>query len=726
MSDLHIKSTRLPTGDSGTQVAPTVQLLLIALRCWWKIATPIGVLLAVGASFLVIYLVEPNYTATTWILIAERTEGILPNHSGENHAKFVQNKLESMKSPPVLDRVASLPAVANTPELANAVDPTQALRSRLRIRPQGQSDYFLIEFTSVVAEKAALVPNEVAKAFLEMHQQSESKRSDRTIQLLQEQQATQQADVQSQRETLTDLSMRLTGKNPFSTDVKGEVVQTRNPIADIQAELVSVEVDHAVLKARIQAQLELMKKLSFTPLLSQVERLVESSPEVIAIRQRIADTQTKQKGHEASSVNLQKNPLYDALRKQLAADQSLLERVLVQYRTSIADDLEKNARMVRQDEITAMQHELERYELTIQFLQEKLASGIKSQTEFKGGTLDLEFRRADYERSSKLYDRISDRILSLKMEQRWPDRVEIYKEAIVPNGPDEAIPYKQVGLAGLAAFFIPFGIALAAEWYFRRVSGRDQLEIQGRLMVVGEVPQLPRLAKVGPRGRQQPNRDLQLFEESIDGLRTYLMLAESMRGLQVLAIASAVSREGKTSLAAQLAVSIARATREPTLLIDGDMRSPEIHDIFSVECGPGLAEVLKGDQSAEDAIEMDFSDNLHLLTAGRLSANPHSLLGNGRFAEVIEKLRTKYRYIIIDSPPILPANEALVIARVADAAILCVRRDFSRMDQTREAFKRLETAGVKVAGAVLNGIPMTNYAHRYGSYYYSRSAPTLA
>jgi Mrp family chromosome partitioning ATPase len=105
-----------------------------------------------------------------------------------------------------------------------------------------------------------------------------------------------------------------------------------------------------------------------------------------------------------------------------------------------------------------------------------------------------------------------------------------------------------------------------------------------------------------------------------------------------------------------------------------------------------------------------------------LANSPHRLAGNGEFAGLLDKLRGMYRYIIVDTPPILPASEALVMARAADAAVLCARRDYSRVDQVAEAYARLQAAGVKAAGAVLNGIPVRNYAQRYGSYYYTRNA----
>jgi succinoglycan biosynthesis transport protein ExoP len=185
-------------------------------------------------------------------------------------------------------------------------------------------------------------------------------------------------------------------------------------------------------------------------------------------------------------------------------------------------------------------------------------------------------------------------------------------------------------------------------------------------------------------------------------------------------VTSAVNHEGKTSVAAQLAVSIARASGEPTLLIDGDMRSPGVHRVFEIPLEPGLAEVLGGRCPLESAIVTTWSDTVHLLPGGRLHASPHQLLGNGAVHSLLRKVSASYRYVILDTPPVLAAGETLILAKAADASLVCAMRDVSRTDQVTRAYERLAAVGVRLIGTVLNGVPTRRYTYRYGSYGYSR------
>lgn len=166
-----------------------------------------------------------------------------------------------------------------------------------------------------------------------------------------------------------------------------------------------------------------------------------------------------------------------------------------------------------------------------------------------------------------------------------------------------------------------------------------------------------------------------------------------------------------------MAVSIARACEEKVLIIDGDMRSPDVHRVLGTASGPGLAELLAHRITLDDGPIIPWASRVDVLPAGRLDGSPHGLLGNGRFGELLAELRPLYRYIVIDTPPVLAASESVVLNREADASILCTMRDVSRVDQVDETHSRLLAAGARPARIVLNGVPTRQYGYHYGEYY---------
>jgi len=314
---------------------------------------------------------------------------------------------------------------------------------------------------------------------------------------------------------------------------------------------------------------------------------------------------------------------------------------------------------------------------------------------------------------------ISARISRLRTEMTAPAKVTLLKKADPPTQPSSAFPTNKVALYSLICFAVPFGLAVLWEKLVCRVDGPQQLW-QADLAVVGEIARLPVSSRFSTRPSASVGRDVSLFEESIDSLRTCLVLSENGAESRVLVVTSAVSGEGKTSVASQLAVSIARASGEPTLLIDADMRSPDVHNVFDVANEPGLAQVLSHECSIDEAIITSWSNYVHIMPAGVLRASPHKLLGDGAIKSFLAEVSARYKHVIIDTSPILSASESLVLAKAADATLLCAMRDVSRVDQVQKAYERLLNIGARPLGTVLNGVPTNRYAYLYGVYAYAR------
>lgn len=705
--------------DEAAQFRP--QTILIALRYWWKVVIPLGILLGVGAGAAMFYSSKPVYTAAYWLIIRERPHVMLTQEAPTDMRKFVENQLELIKSPRVIDEVVGIAAVASTPELrSQGRDPASLLRKQLKIRALGRSDYFVIEFTSVDREKAALIVNKVAEAYLDLQRSTQHKIQSLTIGLLDKELAAQQTLVERYRSNVRLMTKQLTGTEAFPAGPSSNRIEIRTAASELESKLIAAEVELALWKAKVEAEKGVLQNQSTDPSEAEILRQVEGSEVVLTLVAQIESMKAKLKDFERVSTNFERNAAYQRLKSDLKIEEERLVTLRKDGHEAIKTHLRSTASAKRDTRLTELDQSLSNAQYAVQFLTEKVGKDKQGRKAEQGESLELEFARADYERSSAICEALANRCLTMRMEQRAPSQVEQFEAAKPPSSPDGEPPYKKMLIVALGAMFLPWACAVAIEHFSRRVTTRDQLESMGGVSVVGEITTFPRRRR--PRGQHEsPNRELQLFEESIDGLRTYLKVVQSLSGMQTLAVTSAVSREGKTSLAAQLAISLASATGQPTLLIDGDMRSPDIHRAFDQDRGPGLVEVLRGQVPVEEAIREDFSDSLHVLTAGCLDVSPHSLLGASDFAELIAKLKGRYAHIVIDTPPLLAASESLLMACVADATILCARRDFSRVHQTIEAYSRLRSAGVKIAGAVLNGIPTKSYVYRYGSYYHDRN-----
>ena len=210
--------------------------------------------------------------------------------------------------------------------------------------------------------------------------------------------------------------------------------------------------------------------------------------------------------------------------------------------------------------------------------------------------------------------------------------------------------------------------------------------------------------------------------ESMDGIRTRLLHAGRSETLRVVMVGSAVSGEGKTTLASHLAASLARGGRR-TLLVDGDLRNPAVHKLFDMADGPGFSELLRGETRTGTG-RAEYASGKSLL-AGRRRLRPSALQAlaqEGILRNVFDELKEHYDFLIVDVSPVLPVADALLIGEHADAALLSVLRNVSRLPAVHAAQQRLASLGIRVLGAVVIGEGM----EAYGQVRYPTKAPAAA
>jgi len=314
--------------------------------------------------------------------------------------------------------------------------------------------------------------------------------------------------------------------------------------------------------------------------------------------------------------------------------------------------------------------------------------------------------------------KIFERREQLQIEGRAESQVALLDPATKPRFPEGTTLVKKLAAVGIGTFAFPFIALIGWNLLHGRVFDRQQLEHGFDVRIVSEVAALPTRPLIPrPGGERAYQLQSHLFEESVNSLRTALSVDERHEDCQVLVVASAVSGEGKTNLASQLAMSFSHVATGKVIIVDGDLRAPSIHEMFDVKPGPGLAEVLRGECTIDDVVLMDWGDKLFVIPAGSAgNTSPAHLFSGRRFRDFVAELRTRYEKIIIDVAPVLCASETLIIAKQADGVVMCALHDYSRSAQIKQGYDRLVGAGVKVVGAVLNGAPVRKYSYSYRGY----------
>jgi capsular exopolysaccharide synthesis family protein len=220
------------------------------------------------------------------------------------------------------------------------------------------------------------------------------------------------------------------------------------------------------------------------------------------------------------------------------------------------------------------------------------------------------------------------------------------------------------------------------------------------------------------------SRLVSVAEEQSLGAEKFRFLAVRLRQLrqtrplQKLLITSTIPQEGKSTVAANLACTLARRKPNKTLLLEGDLRRPTVTQKFGLGPVPGLSEWLRGETETKNIYRLEAL-GLWVLPAGSAPENPLELMQSGKLAQLMEELTAWFDWIVIDSPPVLPLADTSIWARMCDGILLVTRTSITEKQQLRRGLDALERS--KLLGALVNG--STDAAH---SDYYQRYAPATS
>jgi len=366
--------------------------------------------------------------------------------------------------------------------------------------------------------------------------------------------------------------------------------------------------------------------------------------------------------------------------------------------------------------LAAMKAEIEGKKQLLQAHEREFIREQKDALELTTFELEQQKLKERVDSRRKLFDQLATRVQELKLSK---DAASGGYEAklIFPPGLGRKIapnPMQVFPLSAILGLAAGVGLAYLAEMSDK--SFRTPAEIRRRLglPVIGHIPFFDaddatskQVATTGTPAQVDPMvishyQSNSIAAEAYRGVRTALYFNSQGVGHQVIQVTSPNVSDGKSTLAANLAVSIAQSGKR-TILIDGDCRKPKVHKFFNVPGEAGLASVIAGTTELDASVQQSAVPNLSILPCGPRPANPAELLTSPRFKELLDMIRSRYEFVIVDTPPLLVVTDPCVVAPRVDGVVLTIRVTKNGRPYAERAKEILASLGANVIGVVVNG-----------------------
>lgn len=378
-----------------------------------------------------------------------------------------------------------------------------------------------------------------------------------------------------------------------------------------------------------------------------------------------------------------------------------------------------------QARIDDLQAQVDEINAPVAALDEQIASAPASQREA------LQARRDD------LAERVEPQISALSNQQAFYRQqldelqltrgltstggIQLLTSAETPESPVSPKPLRDGTLAAVLGLMLGVGAAFLIELLDESIKGKEELERMTGLPTLALVPELPAWKEQDTAYLVTAQDPKSPAAEAYRALRTSVKFLGLDRPARIIQVTSMTQGEGKTTTVANLAVTLAQAG-DSVAVVCCDLRRPRVHEFLQCTNTVGLTSVLLGDATTSEALQkVGGNARFELLASGPQPPNPSELLSWARTEEIIRGLLADHDYVLVDTPPVLPVTDALVISRVADATLLVAKIGDTKRRQAHRAVEVLAQVGAPVVGTVLNGIESGD-AYEYGGYAYYGSA----
>ncbi|MBO8131556.1 MAG: polysaccharide biosynthesis tyrosine autokinase [Candidatus Marinimicrobia bacterium] len=596
------------------------------------------------------------------------------------------------------------------------------LHESMKIEPIRETEAIRIIVRSFDPVEASLIANTIAQEYYEMDLEFNRSEVVETKNFLEEQLKKVERDLQRAEERLKEFQEK---QGVFALE---EAAKT------LIDQMTSIEAEYYATVAQVQA---LRKKLDNQQrLLNEREKWIVqeainiSNPLIEQLKKVIAEVEAEK---AAAIVTHGYEPNSDVIREYDKRINQLKEKLVAEaqrmtnYGITTEDQSKISMELVRDvffNQVALIELEtkskeyknmVDRYNKEFNKLPEK----------------SLMYARLDRERqvNDKLYMLLKTKYQESRItEASKMSNVRIVDPAIPPEKPVKPNKKLNLILGLLVGVFLGVGFAFVREYFDRSIKTAEELQNYG-LSAIGIVPEidvrtaLDKFQKVSQdyeSGESLKARLVTHYDpkssvaESYRTLRTNIQFSSPDKPVQTMIVSSSGPGEGKSTTAANLAITFANLGRK-TILIDSDLRKPILHKVFGISKEPGIAHAILDMVPLNNVISETEIDNLYLVPCGETPPNPSELLASNRMLVILEELKKTYDIIIFDTPPVIAVTDATVLAKITDGIVLVVRANKTDSAALQRTMELLSHVNCNVIGAVLNEVSVSA---GYGSYYY--------
>lgn len=564
---------------------------------------------------------------------------------------------------------------------------------RIEVKPESKSRLVAVGFSSYSPDLAANVANSLAKSFIELNVETKFE-------------ATQQA--------------RTWLENQLGI-MKGKLEQAEERLNQYAAQNRIIFLDKGSDKDGKSAGGEniVSKRLS-----DLAQDLTTASSDRISKEALYNELRS---GEAASSSAVMANGLVQSLAKDLAGLESEYNQNLTVYKADYPkmvrlkehiDQLRRRIDLETKKVVTSVRKDYDAAVRRENYLKTAFEKQKTEALELNSRAVQYQILKREADTNRELYNGLLQRMKETGISASiTASNIQIIDPAETPKAPFKPNKQRNILLALMVGLFGGVGLAFLAEYLDNTIKTPEDVEKRTQMPSLGLVPLCDVKDVSGPVELLTHSAANTRMGEAYSSLRTFLLFSSAGKPPKVMMVTSARREEGKTTTSVNTAISLTKSSSK-VLIVDADMRRPRLHKIFKVDNSVGLSSFLSGNKEfSGDLFNLTGVPNLHVLTAGPLPPNPAELLGSYRMKELIDGLSALYKFIVIDTPPVLGLADPVVVSTRTEGVILVVRAGKTPREAAQQAKKILRSVNANILGVVLNAIDESQLKYGYYSYY---------